>query len=211
MVQSGDDSIHLYVGDLPDGFALNGALAIDTEAMGLIHGRDRLCLVQVSNGDGQAHLVQIKSGQTRAPNLQTLLESPRPAALMHFARFDLAALHAGLGIKVPSVICTKIASKLARSYTDRHGLRDLCAELIDVDISKQQQSSDWGAEVLSPAQLAYAASDVLYLHRLWEHLSAMLTREGRMDMAQAHFDFLPMRAQMDLRGWAERDLFSHAG
>ena len=130
---------------------------------------------------------------------------------MHFARFDLAALKGDLGIAVPQVICTKIASKLARSYTDRHGLRDLCAELIEVDISKQQQSSDWGAETLSPAQLSYAASDVLYLHRLWERLEGMLMREGRMAIAQAHFDFLNTRAEMDLQGWAERDLFAHAG
>ena len=203
--------IHFYEGDLPPGFALDGALAIDCEAMGLIHGRDRLCLVQLSNGNGEAHLVQIKQGQRSAPNLQALIEAPRPAALMHFARFDLAALKGDLGITVPKVVCTKIASKLARSYTDRHGLRDLCGELIGVEISKQQQSSDWGADTLTQAQMAYAASDVLYLHRLWARLEDMLDREGRLSLANAHFDFLNTRAEMDLRGWAERDLFSHAG
>ena len=211
MVQTPAPTIHFYHGDLPDGFALEGALAIDTEAMGLIHGRDRLCLVQLSNGDGQAHLVQISRDQGGAPNLKALIEAPRPAALMHFARFDLAALKGDLDITVPKVVCTKIASKLARSYTDRHGLRDLCAELIQVDISKQQQSSDWGADTLTEAQMAYAASDVLYLHRLWARLESMLIREERLDIAQAHFDFLNMRAEMDLRGWADRDLFSHAG
>ena len=204
-------AIHFYERDIPHGFTLDGALAIDTEAMGLIHGRDRLCLVQLSNGNGQAHLVQIQKDQRSAPNLKALIEASHPPALMHFARFDLAALKGGLGIEVPQVICTKIASKLARSYTDRHGLRDLCAELIDVDISKQQQSSDWGAKALNKAQLAYAASDVLYLHRLWQHLEAMLHREGRFALAQAHFDFLNTRAAMDLSGWADRDLFAHAG
>ena len=206
-----DPKIHLYERDLPAGFDLPGALAIDTEAMGLIHGRDRLCLVQLSNGDGEAHLVKIANGQTEAPQLKALIEGKEAAALMHFARFDLAALQSGLGIEVPKVICTKVASKLARSYTDRHGLKDLCNELLGIDISKQQQSSDWGAETLSPAQLAYAASDVLYLHAIEAKLSAMLVREGRLDMAEAHYAFLPMRADMDLRGWAERDLFSHGG
>ena len=203
--------IHLYDRDLPDGFSLSGALAIDTEAMGLIHGRDRLCLVQLSNGDGQAHLVKIALGQTQAPNLQALIEGATEPALMHFARFDLASLKAGLGIEVPTVVCTKIASKLARSYTDRHGLKDLCSEVLKIDISKQQQSSDWGAETLSDAQLAYAASDVLYLHDLYTHLKGMLIREGRFDIAQAHFDFLPMRAAMDCAGWEGRDLFAHSG
>ena len=206
-----DAPIHFYQGDLPADLDLPGPLAIDTEAMGLIHGRDRLCLVQISNGDGQAHLVQIAKGQEAAPNLQALIEGKPEPALMHFARFDLAALHGGLGIRVPGVICTKIASKLARSYTDRHGLKDLCHELLGIDISKQQQSSDWGAETLSKAQLSYAASDVLYLHQIAERLQAMLAREGRADIAQAHYDFLPMRAAMDLMGWEGRDLFAHSG
>lgn len=205
------EHIHLHIGDLPKGLKLPGPLAIDTETMGLVHGRDRLCLVQLSIGDGQAHLVQIAKGQTLAPNLQRLIEGKSDPALMHFARFDLASLKAGLGIDVPAVICTKIASKLARTYTDRHGLKDLCGELLDVDISKQQQSSDWGGDELSLAQQSYAASDVLYLHQLWEKLSAMLMREGKMDLARAHFNFLPTRAQMDLRGWETRDLFSHGG
>lgn len=206
-----DANIHLYDQDLPDGFTLDGALAIDTETMGLIHGRDRLCLVQLSNGDGQAHLVKIAKGQTQAPNLQALIERATQPALMHFARFDLASLKAGLDIEVPQVVCTKIASKLARSYTDRHGLKDLCAEMLKIDISKQQQSSDWGAQTLSDAQLAYAASDVLYLHDLYAHLKAMLIREDRFEMAEAHFKFLPMRAAMDCSGWEARDLFAHAG
>ena len=207
-----DSSIHLYEGDLPDGFSLDSdSLAIDTEAMGLVHGRDRLCLVQLSGGDGLAHLIKIAQGQEGAPNLKHLIESRREPALMHFARFDLAALLCGLDIRVPSVFCTKIASKLARSYTDRHGLRDLCSELLSIDLSKQQQSSDWGAERLSDAQLTYAASDVLYLHALSEQLTAMLHREERWHLAQAHFDFLPTRALMDLQGWEGRDLLTHAG
>ena len=205
------EHIYLHQGDIPGNLDLPGALAIDTETMGLIHGRDRLCLVQLSNGDGTAHLVQIAKGQGDAPRLKALIEGKQEPALMHFARFDLASLKAGLDIDVPQVICTKIASKLARTYTDRHGLKDLCSELLNIDISKQQQSSDWGNPDLSPAQLAYAASDVLYLHRLSERLLAMLSREGRLDMAQAHFDFLNTRARMDLSGWADRDLFSHGG
>ncbi len=204
-------AIHLHAGDLPAEFHCPGPLAIDTEAMGLVHGRDRLCLVQVSNGDGQAHLVQIALGQTQAPNLKRLIETAPGPALMHFARFDLAALKAGLGIDVPAVFCTKIASKLARSYTDRHGLKDLCDELLNLDISKAQQSSDWGAETLSEAQLAYAASDVLHLHQIAERLTHMLRREDRLALAQAHFDFLPTRAALDLLGWDGRDLFAHGG
>lgn len=206
-----ETQIHLYQGDLPSGFNLPGALAIDTETMGLIHGRDRLCLVQLSNGDGQAHLVKIAKDQKEAPNLQALLEGKDEPALMHFARFDLASLRAGLEINIPAVFCTKIASKLVRTFTDRHGLKDLCNELIGVDISKQQQSSDWGSPELTPAQQAYAASDVLYLHRLAEVLRERLKREDREELAQAHFDFLPTRAAMDIEGWAERDLFGHAG
>lgn len=206
-----DSKIHFYQNDVPADLNLSGQLAIDTEAMGLIHGRDRLCLVQLSNGDGEAHLVQIAQGQSAAPNLKKLIETRPAPALMHFARFDMASLKNGLGIEVPKVFCTKIASKLARSYTDRHGLKDLCAELLSLDISKQQQSSDWGAETLSQAQLSYAASDVLYLHDLHHKLKAMLDRENRWHLAQAHFDFLPTRVLMDLQGWESRDLFSHAG
>lgn len=205
------DNIHLYQGDVPDDFRLPGSLAIDTETMGLIHGRDRLCLVQISNGNGEAHLVQIANGQGHAPHLKKLIETTTEPVLMHFARFDIASLKAGLDIDVPMVFCTKIASKIARSFTNRHGLKDLCLELLSIDISKQQQSSDWGAETLSAAQLAYAASDVLHLHKIAEKLKTMLDREERQDLAQAHFDFLSTRAAMDLLGWETRDLFAHSG
>lgn len=206
-----DTSILLYEHDVPQGFDLPGTLAIDTETMGLVHGRDRLCLVQVSNGDGRAHLIKIGNGQQQAPRLQALIENAQGPALMHFARFDLAVLKAGLGIEVPQVFCTKIASKLTRTYTDHHGLKDLCAELLDVDLSKQQQTSNWAAVPLSAAQQAYAANDVLYLHALADQLRDRLQREGRLALAQAHFDFLPTRAAMDLTGWADRNLFDHGG
>ncbi len=200
---------HIYQGDLPDGLDLGPVVAIDCETMGLNPHRDRLCLVQLSGGDGEAHLVQIAKGQTRAPNLERLLTDPGTLKLFHFGRFDIAAMHNAFGALASPVYCTKIASKLVRTYTDRHGLKYLLQELLGVDISKQQQSSDWGAPDLSDAQCAYAASDVLYLHRLRAALDAMLVREGRDDLAQACFDFLPTRARLDLAGWPEIDIFAH--
>ncbi len=200
---------HLYQGDLPDGLDLGPVVAIDCETMGLNPHRDRLCVIQMSGGDGDAHLVQVALGQTAAPNLCAMLENPDVLKLFHFGRFDIAALLNAFGAVTAPVYCTKIASKLIRTYTDRHGLKYLLQELLGVDISKQQQSSDWGAEVLSEAQLDYAASDVLYLHKLREALNARLIREGRMQMAQACFDFLPMRARLDLVGWPEQDIFAH--
>jgi len=200
---------HLYQGDLPDGLDLGAQVAIDCETMGLNPHRDRLCLVQLSGGDGDAHLVQVAKGQTRAPNLERLLTDPDTLKLFHFGRFDIAAMHNAFGALASPVYCTKIASKLVRTYTDRHGLKYLLQELLGVDISKQQQSSDWGAPDLSDAQCAYAASDVLYLHRLRAALDAMLLREGRDDLAQACFDFLPTRARLDLAGWPEVDIFAH--
>jgi ribonuclease D len=178
--------------------------------MGLqVHGRDRLCVVQISAGDGTAHLVQIAKGQTEAPNLKKLMSDPNIVKIFHFARFDVAALKLFLGVDIAPVYCTKIASKLVRTYTDRHGLKELCRELISVDISKQQQSSDWGADELSKDQLSYAASDVFYLHRLKEKLDALLTREGRMDIAQECFSFLNTRADLDIIGWNDIDIFAH--
>ena len=203
-------TIHLYQNDLPDGLDLGPVVAIDTETMGLDPRRDRLCLVQMSSGDGDAHLVQIAKGQTDAPNLTRMLADPGVLKLFHFGRFDIAALENTFGVVTAPVWCTKIASKLVRTYTDRHGLKYLLQSLSDVDISKQQQTSDWGAEQLTPAQLEYAASDVLYLHRLKEVLEAMLHREGRAELAQACFDFLPTRAHLDLLGWGdENDIFHH--
>ena len=201
---------HLYKGDLPDGLDLGPEVAIDCETMGLNPHRDRLCVVQLSGGDGDAHLVQIERGQTRAPNLEALLTDPDTLKLFHFGRFDIAAMYNTLGALAAPVYCTKIASRLVRTYTDRHGLKALLQELVGIDISKQQQSSDWGAASLSEAQMEYAASDVLYLHRLREVLNEMLEREGRLEMAQACFDFLPMRAQLDLAGWPETDIFAHS-
>jgi ribonuclease D len=200
---------HLHICDLPDGLDLGPFVAIDCETMGLHPHRDRLCVVQLSGGDGDAHIVQIKLGQTEAPNLCALLENPDVLKLFHFGRFDIAAMLHAFGAVTAPVYCTKIASRLIRTYTDRHGLKNLLQELLNIDISKQQQSSDWGAENLTAAQLEYAASDVLYLHRLREELNARLVREGRMEMAQACFDFLPMRAQLDLAGWPETDIFAH--
>ena len=200
---------HLYRGDLPDGLDLGPVVAIDCETMGLNPHRDRLCLVQMSGGDGEAHLVQIEKGQTEAPNLSRMLSDPEVLKLFHYGRFDIAAMFHAFGTLTAPVYCTKIASKLVRTYTDRHGLKMLLQELLGVDISKHQQSSDWGAEVLTDAQLDYAASDVLYLHRLREVLDQRLAREGRTAMAQACFDFLPMRARLDLAGWPETDIFSH--
>ncbi|AUH64856.1 ribonuclease D [Paracoccus zhejiangensis] len=203
-------SIHLYQNDLPDGLDLGPVVAIDTETMGLDHRRDRLCLVQLSSGDGDAHLVQIARGQTEAPNLTAMLTDPKVQKLFHFGRFDIAALESAFGVVTTPVWCTKIASKLIRTYTDRHGLKYLLSELVGVDVSKQQQTSDWGAANLTDAQLEYAASDVLYLHKLKAALEEKLKREGRMRLAQACFDFLPARAHLDLLGWGdENDIFHH--
>lgn len=203
-------SIHSYEGDLPSDVSYSGAVAIDTETMGLDPRRDRLCVVQLSRGDGSADIVRIAQGQTRAPNLERVLADPALVKIFHFARFDLAALASAFGVMPAPVYCTKIASKLVRTYTDRHGLKDLSRELLGVDMSKQQQSSDWGADVLSEAQLAYAASDVLHLHALRDRLNAMLAREGRADMAAACFAFLPVRARLDMMGWADNDIFAHS-
>ena len=200
----------VYSEDLPDGLNLGPVVAIDCETMGLNPHRDRLCVVQLSGGDGSAHLVQISKGQTQAPNLCRLLEDPAVLKLFHFGRFDFAALLNTFGALTAPVYCTKIASKLVRTYTDRHGLAKLLQELLGVDISKQQQSSDWGAAELTEAQIDYAASDVLYLHQLRDALNEMLIREGRMEMAQACFDFLPMRARLDLMGWPDTDIFAHS-
>lgn len=200
---------HLYRNDLPDDLDLGPVVAIDCETMGLHPHRDRLCVVQLSGGDGHAHLVQVTKGQTSAPNLERLLTDPEVLKLFHFGRFDIAAMYNAFGALAAPVYCTKIASKLIRTYTDRHGLRYLLQELIGVDISKQQQSSDWGAAELTEAQLDYAASDVLYLHRLREELNNRLIREERMDLAQSCFDFLPARARLDLAGWPETDIFAH--
>jgi ribonuclease D len=199
----------LYRGDLPDGLDLGPVVAIDCETMGLVPQRDRLCLVQMSGGDGNCHLVQILPGQTEAPNLCRMLTDPNVLKLFHFGRFDIAALYHTFGALAAPVYCTKIASKLVRTFTDRHGLKYLLQDLVGVDISKQQQMSDWGAETLTPAQLDYAASDVLYLHRLKAELDRMLAREGRTEIAQACYDFLPARAQLDLIGWPEIDIFAH--
>lgn len=200
---------YLYQNDLPDGLDLGPVVAIDCETMGLNPHRDRLCLIQMSGGDGNCHLVQVAKGQQTAPNLCAMLENPDVLKLFHFGRFDIAALQKAFGVTTAPVYCTKIASKLVRTYTDRHGLKNLLQELLGIDISKHQQQSDWGAADLSDAQLDYAASDVLYLHQLKDALDARLTREGRNDMAQACFAFLPMRAKLDLAGWPEIDIFSH--
>jgi ribonuclease D len=203
-------TIHLYQGDLPDGLDLGPIVAIDTETMGLDPRRDRLCLVQLSSGDGNAHLVQIGRGQTSAPNLQRLLTDPAVIKLFHFARFDIAALQRGLGVVTQPVWCTKVAAKLIRTFTDRHGLKYLLMELVGVDVSKAQQTSDWGALTLTDAQKEYAASDVLYLHRLKDALEPLLVREDRLALAQRCFDFLPTRSELDLLGWDEpNDLFHH--
>ena len=203
-------TVHLHKNDLPDGLDLGPVVAIDTETMGLDPRRDRLCLVQLSSGDGNAHLVQIAKGQTRAPNLTRMLKDRKVLKLFHFGRFDIAAMYNAFGALTAPVYCTKIASKLVRTYTDRHGLRNLLDELLSVDISKLQQMSDWGAVSLTDAQLDYAASDVLYLHQLRDALNIRLAREDRTEMAQACFDFLPMRAKLDLAGWPETDIFAHS-
>ena len=207
-------AVHLHLHDLPDGLELGPVIAVDTETMGLDPRRDRLCLVQLSAGDGTAHLVQIAPPSlggrgADCPNLKRLLADPGVTKLFHFARFDCAALRQHLGVTVAPVLCTKVAAKLVRTFTDRHGLRDLCRELLGVEISKQQQSSDWGAPELTPEQLAYAASDVLHLHALWERLEGLLRREGRLELARECFRFLPTRAELDLLGYDEPDIFSH--
>ena len=199
----------LHKGDLPDTLDLGSIVAIDCETMGLNLYRDRLCLVQLSGGDGIAHMVQIEAGQDSAPNLCKLLANEKILKVFHFGRFDIAALLKTFGILTGPVYCTKIASKLIRTYTDRHGLKNLLQELLDTDISKQQQSSDWGSETLTDAQLEYAASDVLYLHSLKNELDLRLKREGRLDLAKSCFDFLPTRAMLDLAGWPETDIFAH--
>jgi ribonuclease D len=200
---------HLHKHDLPDGLDLGPCVAIDCETMGLNQHRDRLCVVQLSAGDGHAHVVQIAKGQTRAPNIERILADPSVLKLFHFGRFDIAAMQNAFGVLATPVYCTKIASRLIRTYTDRHGLKNLLEELLDVDISKHQQMSDWGAEKLTQSQIDYAASDVLYLHKLKDVLDDRLAREGRTAIAKACFDFLPMRAQLDLAGWPEQDIFSH--
>ena len=203
-------TIRLHRGDLPDLSRYKGAVAIDTETMGLEPHRDRLCVVQLSPGDSTADVVQIPKGGSDAPNLKKLLADPSVVKIFHFARFDIAALYNALGVMPAPVFCTKIASRLSRTYTDKHGLKDLVRDVLGVDLSKQQQSSDWGSETLSEAQLTYAASDVLHLHQLKDRLETMLLREGRAELAQACFRFLPDRARLDLAGWAAEDIFAHS-
>ncbi len=202
-------TINFHKGDLPDGLSFGDSVAIDTETLGLVPYRDRLCVVQLSGGDGNAEIVQIAAGQTQAPNLTRLLADARVTKLFHYARFDIAVLYRAFGVMAGPLYCTKIASKLTRTYTDRHGLKDLVRELLGIELSKQQQSSDWAAATLSEAQLAYAASDVLHLHALRSKLDAMLAREDRTELAAACFEFLPTRAKLDLLGWPDSDIFSH--
>lgn len=194
---------------MPNDFVLSGDLAIDTEAMGLNNRRDRLCVLQFSNGDGNAHLVQFEKGAYDAPNLKRLLSDTSTTKIFHFARFDVAIIKHYLGVDIEPVFCTKIASKLCRTYTDSHGLKELCREVLSVNVSKQQQSSDWGADELTKEQKDYAASDVLYLHKLRNKLTGMLEREGRLELAQKCFNFLPARVELDLAGWPEMDIFQH--
>lgn len=194
---------------MPNDFVLSGDLAIDTEAMGLNNRRDRLCVLQFSNGDGNAHLVQFEKGTYDAPNLKRLLSDTSTTKIFHFARFDVAIIKHYLGVDIEPVFCTKIASKLCRTYTDSHGLKELCREVLSVNVSKQQQSSDWGADELTKEQKDYAASDVLYLHKLRNKLTGMLEREGRLELAQKCFNFLPARVELDLAGWPEMDIFQH--
>ena len=202
-------SIHLHQQDLPERLDLGSVVAVDTEAMGLNPHRDRLCLVQLASAAGECHLVQFERSDYRAPNLSRLLADPEVEKLFHFARYDLAVIRQYLGVVCQPVYCTKIASKLARTYTDRHGLKDLCLELLGIELSKQLQSSDWGASELSEAQLSYAANDVLHLHELRQRLDRMLAREGREGLAAACFAFLPERAKLDLAGWANQDIFAY--
>jgi len=201
--------IKLHQNDLPDGLDLGPVVAIDTETLGLNPFRDRLCLAQLSSGDGVCHAVQFAAGQYAAPNLKRILTDPNVTKLFHFARFDIAMFRRYLGVDCKPIYCTKIASKLVRTYTDKHGLKDLVRELLNVDLSKEQQSSDWGAKELTEKQLAYAANDVAYLHQLKTALDGMLAREGRTHLAKACFDFLPSRAELDLAGWEETDIFAH--
>jgi ribonuclease D len=203
-------TIRLHRGDLPDLSAYRDLVAIDTETMGLDHHRDRLCVVQLSPGDGSADVVQIPPGGVDAPNLKRLLADPATTKIFHFARFDLAALYRGFGVMPEPVYCTKIASRLTRTYTDKHGLKDLVRDVLGIDLSKQQQLTDWGSDKLTEAQVAYAASDVLHLHALKARLDALIAREGRGDLAAACFRFLPDRARLDLAGWAEEDIFAHS-
>jgi ribonuclease D len=202
-------TITLHRGDLPAGLSFGPAVAVDTETMGLNFQRDRLCVVQLSAGDGNSHLVQMPIGQYEAPNLCALMADPNVLKIFHFARFDIATMAQWLGVVTRPVYCTKIASRLIRTFTDRHGLKDLCKDLLNIELSKQQQSSDWGAETLTEEQMRYAGSDVLYLHQLRERLDPILVREGRRELAQACFDFLPARALLDLEGWPELDIFAH--
>ena len=202
-------TITLHRGDIPADLSFGNVVAVDTETLGLNPHRDRLCLVQLSAGDGNAHLVQIPRGPVKAPRLSALIADPKVLKLFHFGRFDIAMLEHALGVRCEPVYCTKIAARLVRTFTDRWGLKDLCKELLGVDLSKQQQTSDWGAETLSEEQLAYAASDVLHLHALRAKLDALLAREGRTELAEAAFKFLPTRARLDLAGWPEVDIFEH--
>ncbi|MGX1746753.1 MULTISPECIES: ribonuclease D [unclassified Brevundimonas] len=203
-------TVYFHEGDLPDGLDLGLEVAIDSETMGLRFRRDPLCVVQLSSGDGNAHVVRLNRPAYDCPNLKRLLTDPKVLKIFHFGRFDIGMFELHLGVETRPVYCTKIASKLARTYTDRHGLKDVARELAGVDMSKAQQSSDWGAAELSQAQMDYAASDVLYLHVIKDRLNEMLVREGRMELAQACFDFLPMRSRLDLAGWDEIDIFAHA-
>ena len=203
-------AVKLYRGDLPASFDPGKSVAIDTETMGLNPRRDRLCVVQISTGDGNAHVIQLEGKNPQAPNLKALLENQAVLKIFHFARFDVAVLRHSLGAETSPLYCTKIASKIARTYTDRHGLKDLARELLNVDMNKQQQSSDWGADKISEAQMDYAASDVLYLHDIKRHLDRMLRREGRLELAETCFRFLPTRIELDLLGWEEDDIFAHS-
>lgn len=202
-------SIELYHGDLPDGLDLGDCIAVDTETMGLNPQRDRLCLVQISSGDGFCHMVQLARGEYDAPNLKALLKDTSVTTIFHYARFDLMTIRRFLGVACEPVYCTKIASKLSRTYTDRHGLKELCRELLGIELNKEQQSSDWGCETLSSDQLKYAAGDVLYLHALRDKLDVMLAREGRTELAEACFRFVNSRVELDLNGWMEMDIFAH--
>ncbi|MCR9266637.1 MAG: ribonuclease D [Alphaproteobacteria bacterium] len=203
-------TVHSYKGDLPAGIDFGDAVAVDTETLGLSLTRDMLCVVQLSSGDGDAHVVQMDRSSYDCPNLKALLSDPKVEKILHFARFDVAMVEKYLGVTLAPVFCTKIASKLCRTYTDRHGLKDVTRELLGINMDKQQQSSDWGADELSQAQLEYAASDVLHLHALRDRLTAMLERENRMELARSCFDFLPTRARLDLAGWPETDIFAHS-
>lgn len=202
-------AVELSQGDLPDGLRFGAAVAVDTETMGLNPHRDRLCLVQLSGGNGDAHIVRLPQGRYDAPRLKALMTDPAVLKIFHFARFDIAVIKQFLGVMPQPIYCTKIASRLVRTFTDRHGLKDLCRDLLNVELSKEQQSSDWGAPELTAAQLKYAASDVLHLHALRAKLDDMLAREGRREIAEACFRFLPTRAQLDLAGWPEEDIFAH--